>query len=115
MLLTFDTNRQVGAAQRLIFKISDFALSRQLVNRPYQMSDKVVDTHIYQMAPESLCMMEFTTKSDVWAFGIVMWQIFSIGELPYQGIENLTPNQLLYMLEDFQLERPKSLENNVCM
>lgn len=37
------------------------------------------------MAPESISQMEFTEKTDVWAFGITLWEIYSVGQIPYAG------------------------------
>ena len=40
------------------------------------------------MAPESIMHGKFTTESDIWSFGIVIWEIFSFGKQPWFGLTN---------------------------
>lgn len=40
------------------------------------------------LALESLCDNEFNTKTDVWAFGVLLSELFSLGEVPYPGIDD---------------------------
>lgn len=39
------------------------------------------------MAPEALHNLEFCEKTDVWSFGVTMWEIFTLGDLPYEGLK----------------------------
>lgn len=57
------------------------------------------------MAPESLKDGIFTTKSDVWAFGVVLWEIVTLGEQPYQGLSN--EHVLKYVMRGGLQEAPE--------
>ena len=77
-------------------KIADFGLARDLVNRDYYLKSK--DERrlpIRWMAPEALFKTKYTCQSDVWSFGIVLWELFSFGMDPYPGL-NLWSLQPLY-------------------
>lgn len=56
------------------------------------------------MAPESLVYSVFTHKSDVWSFGIVMWEIVTLGSTPYP---NMGAREIMRRVRDgYRLERP---------
>ena len=56
------------------------------------------------LAPESLRDHIYTTKSDVWGFGVLLWEIATLGSVPYPGIQ---PENLLDMLNSgFRMEIP---------
>ena len=40
------------------------------------------------MAPESIMYGKFTMATDVWSFGVVMWEVFTYGQQPYVGLSN---------------------------
>lgn len=76
---------------RYIVKISDFGLSRQ--TSAYRISDSKLP--VKWSAPETYLKHESTIKSDVWSFGIVLWEIFCEGLEPYVSYYGLI---LIYSL-----------------
>ena len=40
------------------------------------------------MSPESILYGKFTVETDVWAFGILLWEVFTFGQQPYFGLQN---------------------------
>lgn len=69
-------------------KISDFGLSQDVYSTDYfRLGDSEL-LPIRWMPPESIMYAKFTTQSDVWSFGIVLWEIFSFGVQPYYSLSN---------------------------
>lgn len=68
-------------------KISDFGLSRRLetYKMDYKKKDENVGLPWKWMAPESFAELKFTEKSDVWAFGVTLWEIYTFGGASYPG------------------------------
>ncbi|KAK6046866.1 hypothetical protein COOONC_15627 [Cooperia oncophora] len=72
----------------LAVKISDFGLSRSLgVGEDYYRSEfsTSLKLPIAWCAPECINFLKFTSASDVWSFGVTLWEMFSYGEMPWQG------------------------------
>ncbi|XP_025264957.1 putative insulin-like peptide receptor [Camponotus floridanus] len=71
-----------------IIKIGDFGLARDIYKDDYYCMDGEGLHPIRWMAPESLMIRKFTSQSDVWLFGVLMWEITSLGEQPYNAKAN---------------------------
>ncbi|KAK2171480.1 hypothetical protein NP493_1060g01042 [Ridgeia piscesae] len=67
-------------------KISDFGMSRE--EEEYTVSRGMKQIPIKWTAPEALNYGTYTSASDVWSFGILMWEVFSFGATPYPGYTN---------------------------
>lgn len=75
-------------------KLGDFGLARELYaseTSDYykQISNSNKLLPIRWMSPESIQDGLYTTKSDVWSYGVVIWEIFTLGSQPYSGMSNL--------------------------
>ncbi|KAL0978727.1 hypothetical protein UPYG_G00174370 [Umbra pygmaea] len=81
--------RNVLVNSNLECKVSDFGLSRVLEDEPegtYTTSGGKIP--IRWTAPEAIAYRKFTSASDVWSFGIVMWEVMAFGERPYWDMSN---------------------------
>ena len=66
-------------------KVSDFGLSQSMYQRISVEVDGNISQPVRWMGYEVLSKLEGSIKGDVWAFGVVMWEIFMFGSLPYGG------------------------------
>uniref|UniRef100_A0A8C2L5K7 receptor protein-tyrosine kinase n=1 Tax=Cyprinus carpio TaxID=7962 RepID=A0A8C2L5K7_CYPCA len=81
--------RNILVNSNLVCKVSDFGMSRVLEEDP----DAAYTTRggkipIRWTAPEAITYRKFTSASDVWSYGIVMWEVMSYGERPYWDMSN---------------------------
>lgn len=81
----------------LCVRVADFGLSKQIFSSNYYRQKVAIRMPIKWMAIESLSESIYTSKSDVWSFGVTMWEIVSRGRTPYPGIPN---HELLELLEN---------------
>ncbi|KAG7216610.1 hypothetical protein INR49_023319, partial [Caranx melampygus] len=73
----------------LVCKVSDFGLSRVLEDDPEAAyTTRGGKIPIRWTAPEAIAYRKFTSASDVWSYGIVMWEVMSYGERPYWEMSN---------------------------
>ncbi|KAM9835955.1 protein-tyrosine kinase 2-beta-like [Aulostomus maculatus] len=96
--------RNVLVASPEWVKLGDFGLSRYIDDDYYKAS--VCRLPIKWMAPESINFRRFTTASDVWMFGVCVWEIFSLGQQPFFWLEN---GQVINQLESgVRLPKPEN-------
>ncbi|XP_032454828.1 focal adhesion kinase 1 isoform X9 [Nasonia vitripennis] len=88
--------RNVLVSAHNCVKLADFGLSRWVEDQSYYTASKC-KLPIKWMAPESINFRRFTTSSDVWMFGVCMWEILMFGVKPFQGVKN---NEVIGKLEN---------------
>ncbi|CAH8565853.1 unnamed protein product [Dicrocoelium dendriticum] len=78
--------RNVLITENWVAKLSDFGFTRHVDDRDFQ---KNRERFPYRwMAPECFDGSRFTQKSDIWSFGIFLWELFTLGQVPYPGLSN---------------------------
>nr|CAD7568545.1 unnamed protein product [Timema californicum] len=72
----------------LTVKIADFGMSRDVYTCDYYKIGGSRLLPVRWMSPESVMYGRFTLESDVWSYGVVLWEIYSMGKQPYYGHSN---------------------------
>ncbi|UXI17807.1 glutamate [NMDA] receptor [Sarcoptes scabiei] len=92
--------RNCLVGEHLTVKISDFGLSRDIYSSDYYRVQSKSLLPVRWMPAESCLYGRFTTESDVWSFGVLLWEIFSYGQQPYSGYSN---TEVIEMVRSRQL------------
>jgi len=71
-----------------VVKIADFGLSQDIYATDYYRLGDAALLPIRWMPPEAIMHAKFTSQSDIWSFGVVLWEIFSGGAQPYFALSN---------------------------
>ncbi|TKS70095.1 Tyrosine-protein kinase [Collichthys lucidus] len=80
--------RNCLVAEGNLVKISDFGMSRQQDDGVYSTEGGLRQIPVKWTAPEALNYGRYTTESDVWSFGVLLWETFSLGMTPYTSMTN---------------------------
>ncbi|CAN9506272.1 unnamed protein product [Ophioblennius macclurei] len=104
--------RNVLVTKGRLVKIGDFGLARDIDNDSNYVVRGNVRLPVKWMAPESIFQGMYTMKSDVWAYGILLWEIFSLGVTPYPGMK--VDHTFYSMIEKgFKMEAPYYANDSV--
>ncbi|XP_029311071.1 tyrosine-protein kinase receptor TYRO3 isoform X1 [Cottoperca gobio] len=91
--------------------VADFGLSKKIYSSNYYRQKVAVRVPIKWMAMESLSESVYTSNSDVWSFGVTMWEIVSRGRTPYPGVSNHELLELL--LSGHRLKPPEDCDHKL--
>ncbi|XP_041914992.1 fibroblast growth factor receptor 1b isoform X7 [Alosa sapidissima] len=98
--------RNVLVTEDNVMKIADFGLARDIHHIDYYKKTTNGRLPVKWMAPEALFDRIYTHQSDVWSFGVLLWEIFTLGGSPYPGV----PVEELFKLlkEGHRMDRPSA-------
>ncbi|KAH1023327.1 hypothetical protein HUJ04_012553 [Dendroctonus ponderosae] len=103
--------RNILLSSKLQAKISDFGLSRALNTDPYYSSITGGRWPLKWYAPESYNYGHFDHKSDVWSFGVTIWEMYSFGAYPYGDIKGA--EAIILIDKGQRLQKPEACPENV--
>eukprot|EP00043_Microstomoeca_roanoka_P014996 m.149566 g.149566 ORF g.149566 m.149566 type:complete len:2815 (+) comp16158_c0_seq2:365-8809(+) len=92
-------------------KLADFGMSRPLDDKDYYRKESGDRVPMKWMSPESIRDKTSTHASDVWSFGILCWEIFSFGQMPYPGYQAL--EAIVAVAGGYRMPRPDYCPNSV--
>lgn len=103
--------RNVLVGTGKVLKISDFGLTRDVYEADTYLKRSKGRIPVKWLAPESLYAQVYTTQSDVWSFGIVLWEIVTLGAPPYPGV----PPERLYnlLIAGYRMDRPEGCSDEL--
>ncbi|NXW45145.1 INSRR protein, partial [Nyctiprogne leucopyga] len=98
--------RNCMVSEDFTVKIGDFGMTRDIYETDYYRKGGKGLLPVRWMSPEALKDGIFNTQSDVWSFGVVLWEIATLAEQPYQGMSN--EQVLRFVMDNGVLERPEN-------
>ncbi|XP_065220155.1 fibroblast growth factor receptor 2-like [Planococcus citri] len=104
--------RNILVTAQYTMKIADFGLARDVRHTEYYKKTSKGRLPIKWMAPEALFRNRYTLQSDVWSFGILLWEIITLGDDPYPSIEDLAGLRNA-LKQNYRMEKPENASTNV--
>ncbi|XP_013773142.2 fibroblast growth factor receptor 3-like [Limulus polyphemus] len=105
--------RNVLVTEDKVMKIADFGLARDVHNIDYYKKTTDGRLPVKWMAPEALFDRIYTSQSDVWSYGVLVWEIMTLGGTPYPSV----PVEKLFQLlrEGHRMDKPRNCSLEVYM
>ncbi|XP_064639327.1 tyrosine-protein kinase RYK-like [Lineus longissimus] len=88
----------------LTIRLTDIALSRDLFPNDYHCLGDNENRPVKWLALESLIERKFSTASDLWAFGVVLWELMTLGQQPYVDVDPF--EMAAYLREGYRIAQP---------
>ncbi|XP_077402889.1 platelet-derived growth factor receptor beta-like isoform X2 [Vanacampus margaritifer] len=105
--------RNVLVCEERLVKVGDFGLARDLLKD----QDYVARGHallpLKWMSPESIFQSVYSSQSDVWSYGVLLWEIFSLGESPYSDLP-MTHQFYAALKRGHRLPQPQHANSDIC-
>nr|XP_018909125.1 PREDICTED: fibroblast growth factor receptor homolog 1-like isoform X2 [Bemisia tabaci] len=97
--------RNVLVSEHYVLKIADFGLARDIHNHDYYRKTTDGRLPVKWMAPEALFHRLYTSQSDVWSYGVLLWEIMTLGGTPYPSVPSV--EKLFQLLRSgHRMEKP---------
>lgn len=103
--------RNCMVADDMTVKIGDFGMTRDIYETDYYRKGTKGFLPVRWMAPESLKDGVFSSSSDVFSYGVVLWEMATLASQPYQGLTN--DQVLRYVIDGGVMERPENCPDNL--
>ncbi|XP_046386812.1 fibroblast growth factor receptor homolog 1-like isoform X2 [Ischnura elegans] len=106
--------RNVLVSDDYVLKIADFGLARDINCQDYYRKTTDGRLPVKWMAPEALFRRVYTTQSDVWSYGILLWEIMTLGGTPYPSVPSV--EKLFQLLRSgHRMEKPSCCSLEIYM
>ncbi|XP_053315872.1 tyrosine-protein kinase FRK [Spea bombifrons] len=96
--------RNVLVGENSVYKVADFGLARVFEDDAIYLARNDTKLPLKWTAPEAICDNKFSVKSDVWSFGILLYEIATYGKMPYQGMSGREAHEKVMM--GYRLPQP---------
>nr|XP_042712447.1 tyrosine-protein kinase Fes/Fps isoform X4 [Chrysemys picta bellii] len=103
--------RNCLVTEKNALKISDFGMSREEKDGIYASTGGMKQIPVKWTAPEALNYGRYSSESDVWSFGILLWEAFSLGAIPYSNLSNTQTREAIE--QGVRLDPPEQCPEDV--